>query len=141
MGINSFGSEKEKNIECNPQYGITITQKCTLFISITQERDNDKYTSTGKIKMGFRLQRNNGKRISKENISSSSLCTPSVAPTSNISLTNQYELEEATYPYTYTLMVYPQKRDDEGKYLVEVYCNDTKWSVIEDAVFDEVKRL
>ena len=43
--------------------------------------------------MGFRLQKNDdGKRISSQNVSSTALRTPSVLPTRNISLTNEYEL-------------------------------------------------
>lgn len=76
-----------KDIQYNPQFGITITKKATVFISVTQERGTDN-TSSGKIKMGFRLQRNSGKRLYHENISSVALCTPSVGATGNLTLTN-----------------------------------------------------
>ena len=33
---NSFGTPNNAETEKNPQYGITVTKKCTVFISLTQ---------------------------------------------------------------------------------------------------------
>ena len=41
-------------------------------------------------------------------MSSEQLCTPMANPTKNITLTNEYELEEGSYPFTYTLMVFTE---------------------------------
>lgn len=63
-------------------------------------------TMKGKNTIGFRLQRNNGKRIYYRDISSESVCNPKVTPTTHTTITNEYELEEAIYPCSYTLMVF-----------------------------------
>lgn len=54
----------------NPQYGITVTKKSTIFINLSQEA---KTALIGKNWIYMRMQTNDGKRITKDNVSSNKL--------------------------------------------------------------------
>lgn len=63
---NSFGTpSKSDNTFKNPQYGIVITKKCTVFINLTQKDTISTYE--GKNFIFLRVQMIKGKRINKLN--------------------------------------------------------------------------
>ena len=121
---NSFGTpDQSDETHKNPQYGLRVTKTCTIFINLTQK---DAISALkGKNFIYLRVQRNNGTKMRKEDISSSKLCGNPLRPKDGVSLSTEIELEaDSSYPYTFTIMACTRYVGDTGKYNLEIYCND-----------------
>jgi hypothetical protein len=53
----------------------------------------------------MRVQRNEGKRLRKENVSSEKLCGNPIKPTNYVNISAEIPLEADSYPYVFTLYV------------------------------------
>ena len=84
----------------------------------------------------MRIQKNEGKRISKHNVKSDLLCGRQLRPINSITLSNEAVLEADSYPYVFTVYISCESEGDEGDYVLEMYCNDKEMTVIGDKEFD-----
>ena len=134
---NSFGTPNNAETEKNPQYGITVNKKCTVFISLTQQA---KSALKGKHPIYMRVQRNDEVRMKQEDISSEKVCGKPNRPIDAVMISAQIELEANSYPYTFTLLVCCREPGSTGKYSLEIYCNDKEAKIIEDKDFDPIER-
>jgi hypothetical protein len=110
-----MGRPELKDIEKNPQFGIKVHSKCTVFISVTQDREDSIH---GRNHIGFRVQKNDGRRMHSNDISTEKLCSPSRKLINSITLSSEVNLEADSYPYTFTMMIFTKDKGDTGSYSV-----------------------
>ena len=65
-----MGTPNNEGCEKNPHYGITVTKKSNVFISLSQESLS---ALKGKNAIYMRIQRNEGRRMKKEDIGTDNL--------------------------------------------------------------------
>ncbi len=112
----------------NPHYGITVTQRCKLFVSLIQKEKIDR--NTGKFPIFFMIQRNDGKRI-RDN-AKNKLVGKSGAPIAKVILTEEINLDADSFPYTFSLMIATMEEGGESDYTLQLYCTDKQVKVIDD---------
>jgi hypothetical protein len=80
---------------------------------LTQEAEN---SLSGKNPIHMRVQRNEGKRMKREDINSDKLCGKLQKTINSITISSEVELEAENYPYTFTLLVCCAKPGQTGEY-------------------------
>jgi hypothetical protein len=100
---------------------------------MVQEAEN---SILGKNTIYMRIQRNEGKRISKHNTRTDRLCGSQLRPINAITLSNEAQLEAEHYPYTFTLYVSCAEQGAEGDFKLQMYCSDKEASLVMDSQFD-----
>lgn len=80
---NSFGTPNNMGSDKNPHYGIRVTKKCFLFVSLTQESVS---ALKGKNFIFMKAMRNKGKRISPEHLNSENAIGRHKRPIDSVSI-------------------------------------------------------
>lgn len=100
----------------NPHFGIRVTKKSNLFVSLTILEKDPEDPKSGKYPIYFMCQRNEGKRICGR--SNDKMIGQSGMPITLTTVSAELNLKASTYPYTFSLMCATTVKGGESPFIL-----------------------